>query len=182
MPRYIALLRAINVGGHVVTMDRLRREFEALGLDQVETFIASGNVIFSSRSAAATLAKRIEARLEKSLGYEVATMLRTDAEVAAVEAFRPFPEPAMKAAAALYVAFLDRAPGKTAERTLAGFRTEIDDFRLEGRELYWLCRTRQMESKFSNAVLERALALRSTMRNVTTVRRLAARYPPAAKR
>jgi len=182
MPRYIALLRAINVGGNVVTMARLRREFEALDLQEVESFIASGNVIFSSRSAAATLKKPIEARLGKLLGYEVTTMLRTDAEVAAVAAFRPFPEPAMKAAAALYVAFLDRTPGKTAPRTLAGFRTEIDDLRLKGREVYWLCRTGQMGSKFSNAVLERALGLRSTMRNITTVRRLAAKYPPATKR
>ena len=47
MPRLIAFLRAINVGGHTVTMMKLRKEFEALGLQDVETFIASGNVIFT---------------------------------------------------------------------------------------------------------------------------------------
>jgi uncharacterized protein (DUF1697 family) len=48
MPRYIALLRAINVGGHLVKMDALRRHFEELGFDPVETFIASGNVMFEA--------------------------------------------------------------------------------------------------------------------------------------
>lgn len=182
MPRYVAFLRAINVGGHVVTMDRLRREFESLALDGVETFIASGNVIFSSRGAAAALEKRIEAKLAAALGYEVATMLRTDSEVAALAALRPFPEAAMKKAAGLYVAFLERAPGKSAERTIAGLRNDIDDLHLEGRELFWLCRARSSDSKFSNAVLEKALGLKSTMRNVNTLQRLAAKYPPAARR
>jgi len=50
MPKFIAFLRAINVGGHVVKMDQLRRFFEALGFANVETFIASGNVIFESKS------------------------------------------------------------------------------------------------------------------------------------
>jgi uncharacterized protein (DUF1697 family) len=72
MPRYVAFLRAINVGGHIVKMDALRRHFASLGFDDVETFIASGNVIFQSRStAAAALERRIEACLEERLGYEV---------------------------------------------------------------------------------------------------------------
>jgi len=48
MPRYVALLRGINLGGHTVKMDRLKKLFEELGLKNVETFIASGNVIFES--------------------------------------------------------------------------------------------------------------------------------------
>ena len=49
MPRYITFLRAINVGGHTVKMDRLREIFESLGFANVETFIASGNVVFERR-------------------------------------------------------------------------------------------------------------------------------------
>ena len=78
MPRYVAFLRAINVGGHVVKMDDLRRRFAQLGFTEVETFIASGNVIFSSPSRdAAALEKKIERQLEKSFGYEVKTFVRT---------------------------------------------------------------------------------------------------------
>jgi uncharacterized protein (DUF1697 family) len=46
MPKYVAFLRAINVGGHTVKMDHLRRLFEALGFTNVETFIASSDVVF----------------------------------------------------------------------------------------------------------------------------------------
>jgi len=178
MPRYVAFLRAINVGGRVVAMDRLRRAFEALKLERVETFIASGNVIFESRSAAASLERRIEAHLREALGYEVATFVRTDAEVAAVAEYRPFPAAALAGAAALYVAFLASPPGPGARRALAGLETAVDALHLNGREVYWLCRKRQSESKLTNAVIERRLERSSTLRNITTVRKLTAKYPP----
>src|SRR4051812_29802226 len=92
MPRLIAFLRAINVGGHNVTMAQLRKEFEALGLKEVETFIASGNVIFTSRATdLRALERKIEAQLQRALGYEVATFVRTCSEVAALAEYRPFP-------------------------------------------------------------------------------------------
>ncbi|HLE57521.1 MAG TPA: DUF1697 domain-containing protein, partial [Rhodothermia bacterium] len=69
MPRFIAFLRAINVGGHTVTMADLRTHFESLGFDRVETFIASGNVIFDAPSSdTKSLAVRIENRLRENLG------------------------------------------------------------------------------------------------------------------
>ncbi len=74
MTRYFAFLRAINVGGHVVKVDRLRQIFESLGVSSVETFIASGNVIFESTSKSVRiLEKRIESGLREALGYEVVT-------------------------------------------------------------------------------------------------------------
>ena len=92
MTRYIAFLRAINVGGRTVKMDELRTLFAAMGFAGVETFIASGNVIFAAdHSDAAALQQRIEGELNQALGYAVATFLRTDAEVAAVARYAPFP-------------------------------------------------------------------------------------------
>ena len=83
MPRTIAFLRAVNVGGHTVKMDALRRHFESLGFSNVETFIASGNVIFETPfKNARTLESSIENKLRDALGYEVAAFLRTDAELA----------------------------------------------------------------------------------------------------
>jgi uncharacterized protein (DUF1697 family) len=106
VPRFIAFLRAINVGGHVVTMEKLRALFEALGFKNVETFIASGNVIFESRSTdTVALERRIEARLLKALGYEVVTFVRTDAEVAAIARYRPFTESQVQSAGAFCVGF-----------------------------------------------------------------------------
>lgn len=179
MPRLIAFLRAINVGGHVVPMARLKKEFEAMGLNQVETFIASGNVIFSSPSrSSAALAKRIEARLHESLGYEVATFVRTDAEVAAIAAYRPFPAADIATSAAFCVGFLDTPLDAAKARALMAFKTEIDDFHTSGGEVYWLCRKKQSDSRFTNVSMERALKIRATFRGMNTVVRLAARYPP----
>jgi uncharacterized protein (DUF1697 family) len=180
MPRLIAFLRAINVGGHTVTMAQLRQEFEALGLKDVETFIASGNVIFASRSTDLTaLEKKIESRLRAALGFEVATFVRPDAEVAAVAGYRPFPAAALESAGAFCVGFLEKPLDAAAARALMTFKTDIDDFHVKGREVYWLCKKRQGESTFSNVNMERALKVRATFRGMNTVVRLAGKHGPS---
>ena len=100
MPRLIAFLRAINVGGHTVKMDYLRQLFESMGFTGIETFIASGNVIFTSQAAdnPANLERAIESGLRLALGYEVATFIRTEAELAAIAAYSPFEPAAIEAA------------------------------------------------------------------------------------
>lgn len=169
--RYVAFLRAINVGGHVVKMDRLRAEFEALGFGGVETFIASGNVLFDARSDdRATLEQRIERRLEKTLGYSVATFLRTPEELAALVRDEPFRE--RDESATLWVGFLKSELSREARDRLLAFRTDVDEFESCGREAYWMCRIKMNESKVSGAKMEKALATPATFRNVTTVRKL----------
>jgi uncharacterized protein (DUF1697 family) len=177
MPRLVAFLRAINVGGHNVTMAALRGHFEALGHRHVETFIASGNVIFSSRATnMSALQKAIEARLHASLGYEVKTLIRTDAEVVAVAGHKPFTASQLASAATLNVAFLADPLDAGAVAAVRAFKTDIDEFHVHGREVYWLCKVRQSDSKFSNVVFERTLKDRATWRNITTVRKLAAKF------
>jgi uncharacterized protein (DUF1697 family) len=177
MPRLIAFLRAINVGGHTVSMARLKKEFEAVGVREVETFIASGNVIFTTRATdGAALTRRIEARLRAALGYEVATFIRTGAEVAAIARYRPFASTEIETCAAFGVGFLDAPLDAGGARALMAFKTEIDDFHTNGREVYWLCRRRQSESRFTNMNMERALKIRATFRGMNTVTRLAAKY------
>ena len=91
MTRYVAFLRAINVGGRRVKMDHLRKLFEALGTSNVETFIASGNVIFDSEADdPRVLERKIEDHLQESLGYEVATFVRSTSELAGIARYRPF--------------------------------------------------------------------------------------------
>src|SRR5512142_285308 len=107
MERFVAFLRAINVGGHTVRMEELRRLFEGLGLKGVETFIASGNVFFEAPPEdAGYLERLIERRLQEALGYSVATFIRSAPQLAALTAYRPFPQPALEAATAHNVAFL----------------------------------------------------------------------------
>ena len=176
MTSYIAFLRAINVGGHVVKMDRLRQLFEALGFSGVETFIASGNVLFEAGSGdAAALERRIELTLREALGYDVATFIRTDAELKAVAAHKAFPQTRLAAAAAFNIAFLKEPLDAEADRKVMALRTAIDDFHVHGRELYWLCKMKQSESTFSNAVLEKTIGRPSTIRGFGTVQKIVAK-------
>ena len=179
MTRYIALLRAINVGGHNVKMTQLRALFEELEFANVETFIASGNVIFDSPATnVEQLEQQIERHLHSALGYPVATFIRSAAELAAVAAYQPFP-PAELAAegSSLYVSFLRSAPADAAAQKLLALRTEADDFHVHEREFYWLRRSRISDATFPAGLFEKMLGLPATMRNVTTVRKLAAKYP-----
>lgn len=178
MPRVVAFLRAINVGGrNIVAMTRLREIFEELGFQDVETFIASGNVIFTTPSSnSGALEKKIESRLEKALGYEVKTFLRTDAEVAAIACYKPFAPAALNTAAALNVAFLSEPLAAEGRKVVAAFKTDIDDFHVKGREVYWLCRESQSRSKFSNARFEKQLRIAATFRGIRTIEKLAGKH------
>ncbi|HEU4323279.1 MAG TPA: DUF1697 domain-containing protein [Roseiflexaceae bacterium] len=172
--RYVAFLRAINVGGHTVKMDRLRALFAEQGFANVSTFIASGNVLFDGPAGDATaLERQIERHLRQTLGYEVDTFLRTPAEVAAVAAHRPFGEGREAAGDTLYIAFLGSTPDEAAVQRLLALRNEVDDFHIHGREVYWGCRRTVSTSTFSPAKLEKILGMAATLRNATTVRKLA---------
>jgi len=171
--RYVALLRAINVGGHVVKMDRLRTLFHELGFTDVETLIASGNVLFSSSARnVPALEDKIERHLQSALGYEVTTFIRTPGEMQAVAAFDPFPG-LVEEGHTLSVAFLKAHPGRQVVERLHGMRTDYDELRVHGRELYWLARGRSSDSMVWRTPMEKILGGPATSRNVTTVRKLA---------
>ena len=174
--KYVAFLRAINVGGRVVKMDALRSLFQAIPLGGVETFIASGNVVFHSAAAdIGVLERRIEKKLSEALGYEVDTYVRSTAELARVALQRPFGvvEPAHN----LLVGFLGSEPTEAAREAVAALRTPVDEFVIDGRELYWLCRGRQSDTQVTGPRLARALGMETTVRKMNTIERLVAKYP-----
>lgn len=173
MTKYIAFLRAINVGGHNVKMDELKKHFESLGFSNVETFIASGNVIFeTSAKDTAKLEKKIESKLLETLKYEVITFLRTPGEVADIAQYKPF----KAKGEALNVAFIAEPPDEATVKKLMTYKNEIDDFHVHGREVYWLCQIKQSESKFSNAAFEKIIGRRATFRGINTIQRMAEKY------
>lgn len=177
--RYVALLRAINVGGRVVKMDALRTLFEALKLGNVETMIASGNVLFDApaRARPEALETRIEQHLKKALGYEVSTFVRTPDELTAIVAHEPFaPDPS---AHAIYVAFLKSEPTSDGRQQILNLSDDVDEFDVVAREVYWKARKSVRESRTSGASLEKLLRMPATLRNITTVRKLGAKCAPA---
>jgi uncharacterized protein (DUF1697 family) len=175
MPRYVAFLRAINVGGHTVKMDRLRALFEELGFDNVKTFIASGNVLFDSAARnRSTLETKIERHLEKALGYQVATFVRTLAELKPVVDFRPSGVPAAEfESRSLYVGLLKSLPAPDVQQRVAAIGNDIDRFYFNGPQLYWSCATSIGQTTIPGGRLEKALEMPMTVRSVTTMRKLA---------
>ena len=177
MNRYVAFLRAVNVGGRNAKMDHLRSVFEALGFSNVETFIASGNVIFETPSTdESALEKKISRQLEKSLGYDVEVFIRRDVDLAQIAAYQPFKTADVAAARTLNVAFVREPLSPGALAVLISLKTDVDDFHAKGREVYWLSRVKQSESTFTNAVFERLLKVRATFRGVNTVAKIAAKW------
>ena len=158
-------------------MSKLRTLCEDLGIDEVETFIASGNIIFSSNVASGTnLESQLSSHLEKSLGYSVETFVRTMAEVTKIadrRVFRDDENPASK----VHVAFLKTKLPANAARALQAIETGYDKFKVEGREFYWLTRGPISDSKVWTLPEVKQIKLPTcTMRNMTSVRKLVARH------
>ena len=183
MTRFVAFLRGINVGGHTVKMDRLKALFEALGFEEVSTFIASGNVVFATEEEPADrekLERRIEAALKDALGYEVATFLRTDRELVQVAEHDAFSEQKQDGDN-VYVLFLREEPDAATRKAVEGLSNEADVLRVHGREVYWLRRYGSlMDTTIGNKDFARALGplAVNTNRNVNTVQRMAKKYAP----
>jgi uncharacterized protein (DUF1697 family) len=173
--RYAAFLRAVNLAGRrVVKMEHLRRVFESLAYTNVHTFIASGNVVFDSSVQSATaLERQIEAALLEALGFPVATFVRPLAGLADVAAFQPFKN---AEGASLYVAFVRDIPAKPIARRLHALGNDLNEYRVRGREVYWLMRSRFAEASKSAVDIEKTLGMPATVRNATTVRRMAAKF------
>jgi uncharacterized protein (DUF1697 family) len=170
VPRYAAFLRGINVGGTRVTKDKLCAPFSTLGLEEVTTYRASGNVIFDGpREPAAKLAARIEKQLADDLGFARAvTFIRTEAEMRALAKEDPFPrEPDQK----LHVMFcLKKPPASVLE-----LATDDDHLAIGKRELYWAPVARMTDSELDLKAVEKLIGP-STMRTKGTVDDIAARW------
>lgn len=171
--KYVAFLRAINVGGHaIIKMTDLKKMFEAAGLANVQTYIQSGNVIFESEETADSLAKQIERQLEKAAEYKIELFVRTMREVQSIAEKSPFKA---KDGEIVYVTFLNKKPDKKTQQALLDLKSEADQFAFKGREVYTLRRDRE-RSAFSNNFVEKILKMPATSRNLTTIAKIAEKY------
>ena len=151
-------------------MDVLCRAFESLGFSGVSTFIASGNVVFETRAGnLRALEKKVERKLRETLAYNTAVFIRTDAELKEIATFEPFGD-----VAGVNIIFLgDELDERSREKVMA-LETTTDEFRVHGREIYWLRRKKPGTSLFSTVPFEKALCGPFTIRSANTVRKLAA--------
>jgi uncharacterized protein (DUF1697 family) len=176
--RYVAFLRGMNLGGRRIRNDELRRHFGEIGLEEVSTFRASGNVVFSNprREAESKLAERVEAELAARLGYDVPVFIRGIEEVAAIAARRPFEPKAMaKSEGKLQVSLLRSKPSAAARKEALALASDEDLLAIEGRELYWLPSAGLLESELDLKAIRRLLGA-DTRRTMGTIEQIAAKY------
>ena len=164
MTAFVALLRAVNVGGTgKLPMSELKAKCEALGFENVRTYIASGNVVFTSRKSEAAVKKALEARLEACAGKPLGVMVRTAAEIQAVLEDNPFPKAPANRTVAI---FLDAPPPTDTLAAVKGRRDE--EIGLGRREIYVHYGEGMAKSKL---VVPAAKA--GTARNMNTIATLA---------
>jgi len=164
MPAYIALLRAVNVGGTgKLPMTELTAMCQQAGFSKVKTFIASGNVVFESKLTEAKVKAALEAKLAAYAGKPVDVLVRTATEMAAVLAANPFPDKAPNSTVAI---FIDQPPPANALEAATGQKDE--KMRLGVREIYVHYGLGMADSR-----LKIPAAKNGTARNMNTIAKLA---------
>jgi len=157
MTTYIAFLRGINVGGkNMIKMAVLKQMFETMGLQRVQTYIQSGNVLFQSNALEEPLIRLIEHEIETVCGFSVNVMLRTSTELERIIDHCPFSEDILAEAEAtsvgesLYVAMLVEVPVQEDIERLSAYSSINDEYYVVGRDVYLLFRNSVRNSKLAN--------------------------------
>jgi uncharacterized protein (DUF1697 family) len=171
--RYVALLRAINLGKRQAKMDHLRTVFGEMGFKDVSTYVASGNVLFSSGvKDEAKLIKKIEAGLEGALRFDVPTILRNAEEMATAAARLPLDELRADPKLRMYVSYFRRIPTAAERKAVEALSTDLMEFTMHGRELHTLIRP-PGDLVFAANYVEKPLGQTGTARNWKSTLKLA---------
>lgn len=171
MTRYVALLRAVNVAGRKVPMKELRARFEALGHENVTTYIQSGNVVFDSAAKPPKLAAELEAEIQATFGLRTPVVIRTRPELAEVVRANPYLKTGADVAR-LYVMFLGDRPATAAVRSLDPERSTPDEFTVVRKEIFIHAPNGVGRSKLTIDWFEQHLGTVATNRNWNTVNQL----------
>jgi uncharacterized protein (DUF1697 family) len=173
MPVYISMLRGVNVGGHnPIKMDQLRELYVSLKLEDPQTYVQSGNVIFRSKKAdEAVLARSIQTAIETRFGFRPEIMIRSTSELRKVVAANPFAKRANIESNKLHVSFLLTKPPADALKKLESLPALPEELHLAGRELYIYFPDGMGKSKLP-PLLDRLLKVPATARNWNSVTRM----------
>lgn len=171
MTTFVALFRGINVGGkHILPMQDLREILESLGCKQVQTYIQSGNAVFSSAAKAHDLSEQIRDTIDRQFGFALHVLLLTDAAFAAIAAGNPFPD-GEKTPKYLHVSFLTESPVDPDLAALHELKVSSEQFFLSDHAFYLHAPDGIGRSKLA-AKVDRHLGVTTTGRNWRTVTKL----------
>jgi len=174
MPVIVSMLRGVNVGGHnKIKMDALRELCASLKLRDPQTYVQSGNVVFVAEDRdLVPLARRIEQAIERKFGFRPDVILRTAAELRDAIARNPFASRSGIEPSKLLVTFLASHPSAEARKKVLAIKTDPEELRIDGRELYTYFPNGMGRPKLSWPMVERTLAISGTGRNWNTVTKL----------
>jgi uncharacterized protein (DUF1697 family) len=171
MAIYILLLRGINVGGNnIIKMSELKGKLETMGFGRVQTYIQSGNVVFESEEGADVLRPRIEQEIMKTFGLSVNVVLRTAADWSRIIENNPYAEVDLAAGWSVHLALMTQAPSQEGIEKLLSCEIGVDEYHIDGEEVYVLFRQSILDSKLAKHLSK--LGVSMTMRNWNTVNKL----------
>lgn len=180
---YIALLRGINVSGQkLIKMAALRQELAGPALQDLRTYIQSGNLVFRSDRPAPELVPHIRARILAAFGFNVPTLVLPLAELQAILARSPLSLPEDADEKRLYFTLLEGEPTAKAVEKLYALAPPNEHIRVQGQVAYLYYPDGYGRAKINNNVVEKTLGLTGTTRNLRTLRKLvnlAGELPPS---
>jgi uncharacterized protein (DUF1697 family) len=174
MIKYIALLRGINVSGQKqIKMSDLKLLFEELEFQDVETYIQSGNVIFSFRTATPkSLEEKIERKITEQFGFQVRVIVKTPDELEFVHNNNPFIKKQKKDVAQIYFTFLSETPSIGKIKELKEVNCSPEEYIIDGKTIYLFLPNGYGKAKMNNNFFEKRLNVFATTRNWKTVNAL----------
>jgi len=203
MPTFIAMLRGINVSGQkIIKMESLRKSCEKIGLQEVQTYVQSGNIIFKTKtslSISKNIASKLTSMILRDFGFEVPVIIRTVDEMREVIKKNPYLKDKSVDLSRLYVTFLPEPVSSAQSKKLDALYSQIsgnsqpsgnvggsgksakaskapstatDFFQLVRKEIYLYCPGGYGNTKLSNNLFEKALSVSATTRNWNTVNKL----------
>jgi uncharacterized protein (DUF1697 family) len=168
----VAFLRGVNVGNNILRMERLREFCAEIGMQNVRTYVQSGNVIFDADGGVTHWADKIQKRLLGETRLPVTVIVRTPADLKRTLGQNPFLKECGMEVARLHVAMLAKVPAKSALKSLAAQTDRYcggDRYILSGRDIYLHCPNGYGQSKLTNGLFEKFLDVRATTRNWNTL-------------
>lgn len=174
MPRFVSLLRGINVSGkRSIRMADLRACYEGLGFSSVATYVQSGNVVFDSTTrGAAALARNLEKQIKSSFGHDVTVIVRAAKDFSAIIEHNPFAKHAKTDPTKVHVTFLTSRPNDASIGSIENVDARGDELVMGGTEVFLHCPNGYGRTKLNNAFFERKLKMHATTRNWKTVEAL----------
>jgi len=173
MKKYIALLRGINVSGQKkIKMTELKSLFKKMGFESVETYIQSGNIIFSSKeNSVKTLEQKISTGIKNKFGFEVHTFVITSKEIKDVLKNNPFVKK-KKDTERLYMTFLSEQPLEEKIQNLNSNDFTPEEYQIFGNNIYLHLPSGAGKAKLNNNFFENKLKVNATTRNWKTIKTL----------